>query len=89
MMVLPRIDPWYSSLTVGMRTARPVEALRSQSAVACQAMAALGDAWFSLRLSNASTLPALPSCPPYALQCSKRRPSVDFQSVAKRQVSCA
>ena len=40
---LPLMLPWYSSATVGMRTARPVEALSTHRSLACQATAALGE----------------------------------------------
>ena len=40
---LALIPPWYSSETVGMRTARPVEAFSTHSWLAWYASAALGD----------------------------------------------
>ncbi|MCY1313761.1 hypothetical protein D9M70_643130 [compost metagenome] len=71
-----------------MRNARPVDALSSQSGVACQASAALGETKLFLRGAKSSSFAALPSWPPYASQRSWRRPRVVFQSLAKRHVSC-
>ena len=40
---LPLMPPWYSSATVGMRTARPVDTLSTHRSLAWYATAALGE----------------------------------------------
>lgn len=83
----PFTPPWYSSETVGMRTARPSEALTTQLGAACQASAALGETQLLLRSGWATLAMAFAVRPPLARQCSSRSPSTAFQPEAKRQVS--
>ena len=72
-MTSTAIEPWYSSDTVGMRTARPTEALSTQSGVTCQASAAFGDTWVSFRSAKVSVLVAFEIAPSSACQRSRAR----------------
>ena len=80
-------EPWNSSLTVGLRTARPVEARSTQASLACQDSATFGDAVHSERGAKACVVVAFESDPCSARQCSRRAPSKARQAGATRQAS--
>jgi hypothetical protein len=84
---LAEIEPWNSSLTVGMRTARPSEVRSSQASLACQESAAFGDTYDSLRGAKPSVVVAFDRLPSSACQRSPRTPRTARQSGAKRQAS--
>ncbi len=58
-MLSAAIDPWKSSDTVGMRTARPADALSVQLGLIAKARAALGETKVSSREANRSVAAAI------------------------------
>src|SRR5688572_765853 len=88
-MASAAMEPWKSSDTVGMRTARPVDAFSVQSEFKEKASAALGEKKSSSRSPKRSVEAAFEMYPPSARQRSRRAPSVACHRSAKSKLSWA
>ena len=79
---------WYSSLTVGKRTALPSDAVTRQSGANCQANVVFGDTALADASGCSIATPPLKLKPSLACQRSPRRPSVASQFGANVHASC-